>query len=133
MEGENKPKFNRSSGFKRFTRTVVILSILIVAFCVWFFFFFRYSTGDRVGRLVKISTKGNIFQTHEGEMWISCRPTMYPEKFYFSVTNDSLMRVLKDLQDQCVQVTYTQYKATLPWRGDTKYIVTAVKAVSEAK
>ena len=131
MEGENKEKFSRRSGFKRFTRTVVIVTLLILAFCIWFFYFFKYSTGDRAGRLVKISTKGNIFQTHEGEMWISCRQTMYPERFYFSVTNDSLMRVLRDLQDQCVQVTYTQYKAGLPWRGDSKYIVTEVKAIEE--
>lgn len=133
MEDQNRAKLSGKSKFKRFTRTIVILAILILAFCIWFFFFFRYSTGDRVGRLVKISTKGNIFQTHEGEMWISCRPTMYPEKFYFSVTNDSLMRVLKDLQDQCVQVTYTQYKATLPWRGDSKYIVKEVKVVADPR
>ena len=59
-------------------------------------------------------------------MWLSCRQMSNPEKFYFSVTNDSVTNVLKNLQDECVQLTYTQYRAVLPWRGDTKYIITGV-------
>jgi hypothetical protein len=54
-----------------------------------------------------------------------------PEKFYFSVRSDSIATLLKNLQDQCVQVSYTQYRASLPWRGDTKYIVTAVLPVGK--
>lgn len=129
MEGESKQKFSRVSGFKRFTRTLVIVIVLVLAFCVWFFFFFKYGRGERTGVMVKITTKGNIFQTHEGELWLSCRQVTNPEKFYFSVTSDSLMRVLTDLQDDCVQLTYTQYKASLPWRGDTRYIVTGVRPI----
>lgn len=131
MEGANQAKFSGPSKFKRFTRTVVILLVLILAFCVWFFFFFKYGRGERTGVMVKITTKGNIFQTHEGELWLSCRQVTNPEKFYFSVTSDSLMQVLTELQDECVQLTYTQYKATLPWRGDTRYIVTGVRPITK--
>lgn len=59
-------------------------------------------------------------------MWLSCRNTLSAEKFYFSVTNDSVATLLKNLQDECVQLRYKQYRAVLPWRGDSKYIVTGV-------
>lgn len=121
---DGKNGFQKKAG--RFFRNVLIGIILVAALAVYWFFFNKYSDGERKGTLIKITHKGNIFKTDEGEMWLSCRQTMNPEKFYFSVTNDSLANVLKNLQDECVQVTYVQYRATLPWRGDSKYIVTGV-------
>ena len=116
----------KKSWFRRFARTVMILLTLSLIFSVYWFYFNKYGNGERTGILVKITHKGNLFKTDEGEMWLSCRQMTNPEKFYFSVTNDSIVQVLKNLQDECVQLTYTQYRAALPWRGDTKYIVTGV-------
>ena len=135
MEAENtlqpeqpleKNPAKKISGFKRFTRNFFILLILGLIFCIYWFFYNSYSKGERAGVLIKITHKGNVFKTDEGEMWLSCRQMTNPEKFYFSVTNDSITTVLKNLQDECVQLTYTQYRAALPWRGDTKYVVTGV-------
>jgi hypothetical protein len=122
---ENRAK-TRPSGFKRFTRTLTILLVLGLVFSVYWFYFNKYGKGERTGILIKITHKGNIFKTDEGEMWLSCRQMTNPEKFYFSVTNDSIVAVIRDLQDECVQLTYVQYRAKLPWRGDSKYIVTGV-------
>jgi hypothetical protein len=120
----------KNSGFQKrtghFFRNVIIVIILVTAFTIYWFFFNKYGDGERKGTLIKITHRGNVFKTNEGEMWLSCRQTINPEKFYFSVTNDSLVNVLKTLQDECVQVTYVQYRSTLPWRGDNKYIVTGV-------
>jgi len=116
----------KKSWFRRFARTVMILLTLSLIFSVYWFYFNKYGNGERTGILVKITHKGNLFKTDEGEMWLSCRQMTNPEKFYFSVTNDSIVQVLKNLQDECVQLTYTQYRAALPWRGDNKYIVTGV-------
>ncbi len=121
---EQKPK--KKSGFKRFTRNFLIGFFLVLIFCIYWFFFNSYGKGERTGVLIKITNKGNVFKTNEGEMWLSCRQVTNPEKFYFSVVNDSIAKVLKNLQDECVQLTYTQYRASLPWRGDTKYIITEV-------
>jgi hypothetical protein len=111
---------------RRNFRAFLFFVFLALAFCVYWFFFNSYSKGERTGVLIKISHKGNIFKTNEGEMWLSCRQMTNPEKFYFSVKNDSITTLLKNLQDQCVQLSYTQYRASLPWRGDTKYLVTDV-------
>ncbi len=111
---------------RRNFRTFLFIVFLVLAFCVYWFFFNSYSKGERTGVLIKISHKGNIFKTNEGEMWLSCRQMTNPEKFYFSVKSDSITSLLTNLQDQCVQLSYTQYRASLPWRGDTKYIITGV-------
>jgi hypothetical protein len=128
-EVRGKKSFTGKVG--RFFRNMLIIIILIGAFAIYWFFFNKYGDGERKGTLIKITHKGNIFKTDEGEMWLSCRQTMNPEKFYFSVTNDSIATVLKNLQDECVQITYMQYRATLPWRGDNKYIVTGVIPIKE--
>ncbi len=117
---------------RRNFRTFLFIFFLVLSFCVYWFFFNSYSKGERTGVLIKISHKGNIFKTNEGEMWLSCRQMTNPEKFYFSVKSDSIATLLKNLQDQCVQLSYTQYRASLPWRGDTKYIVTAVSKTQPA-
>ncbi len=119
---------NKSS-FKRFSRTLLIVSIAVLIFCIYWFYFNKYGNGERTGVLIKITHKGNVFKTDEGEMWLSCRQMTNPEKFYFSVTDDSIVLALKNLQDECVQLTYSQYRAKLPWRGDTKYIVTGVTPI----
>lgn len=116
---------------RRNFRTFLIIVFLLLTFCIYWFFFNIYSKGERTGVLIKISHKGNVFKTDEGEMWLSCRQMTNPEKFYFSVRSDSIATLLKNLQDQCVQVSYTQYRASLPWRGDTKYIVTGVLPVGK--
>src|SRR5258708_34844677 len=111
------PKQTRVSGKNDFTkkaghflRNTIIVIILLAVFVIYWFFFNKYGEGERKGTLIKITHKGNIFKTDEGEMWLSCRQTMNPEKFYFSVTNDSIAAVLKNLQDECVQLTYVQYR-----------------------
>jgi hypothetical protein len=119
----------KKSGFRRFARNFFIILIFVLAFCIYWFFYNSYSKGERTGVLIKITHKGNIFKTDEGEMWLSCRQMTNPEKFYFSVESDSVSTLLKNLQDECVQLTYTQYRASLPWRGDTKYIVTGVAPI----
>lgn len=119
------------SKIKRFARGIVIGSLLLIILAFYWLFFNRYGIGERTGILIKITHKGNIFKTDEGEMWLSCRQMTNPEKFYFSVTDDSLASVLKSLQDECLQVTYEQYRGLLPWRGDSKYIVTGVAPIKK--
>ncbi|HEV7783463.1 MAG TPA: hypothetical protein VGO58_19450 [Chitinophagaceae bacterium] len=128
---DNKTGKKKPTGLRRFARTFFISVLVILAFSIYWFFFNKYGNGERTGVMVKITHKGNIFKTDEGELWLSCRQVTNPEKFYFSVINDSVALVLKNLQDECVQLSYTQYRASLPWRGDTKYIVTGVVPISK--
>jgi hypothetical protein len=124
-----KPEKSWRKKLRRNFRTVLFFTFLLAAFLIYWFFINVKSNGDRKGVLVKFSHKGNIFKTDEGEMWLGCRQTVNAEKYFFSVTNDSIATILKNLQDECLQLEYKEYRATLPWRGDSKYIVYGVKKI----
>lgn len=128
---DNKTGKKKGNGLRRFARGFMLSVFLIVAIIIYWFFFNRYGSGERTGVLIKITNTGNIFKTDEGELWLSCRQVTNPEKFYFSVVNDSVAVALKNLQDECVQLTYSQYRASLPWRGNTRYIVTGVIPINK--
>lgn len=113
----------------RFVWKILLVALLLGAGLVYWFFYNVYSDGERKGTLIKMTTKGNVFKTVEGEMWLSCRQMMNAEKFYFSVEDKSLADSLTNLQDECVQLSYKQYRSTLPWRGDSKYVVINFKRV----
>lgn len=112
---------------KKFLWSTVLIVLLICTSMIYWYYYNVYSDGERKGMLVKVSEKGNVFKTYEGEMWLSCRQIVSPERFLFSIEDKSLADTLENLQDQCIQVQYKQYRKTLPWRGDSEYIVVGFK------
>lgn len=121
-----------ASGFKKFLRWLLFICILIFCVFFWWKYYFTYSDGNRTGLLQKLSRKGTIFKTYEGEMVLSSiastnNVALASEKFYFSVEADSIAKKLQDYEGKNVKVHYLQKNGTLPWRGDTEYIVDAVE------
>jgi hypothetical protein len=53
--------------------------------------------------------------------------TLASEKFLFSVSDKNVASQLDTLQGRNVIVHYTQKNNTLPWRGETTFIVNSVK------
>jgi hypothetical protein len=114
---------------KSFIWKLILVILVIAGGLVYWFFFNVYSDGERKGTLIKLTKKGNVFKTVEGEMWLSCRQVVNAEKFFFSITDKKLTDSLTNLQDECIQVTYIQHRNTLPWRGESEYIVTGFKRI----
>ena len=115
---------------RSFLGKTILIVLLLAAGLVYWFFYNVYSDGNRDGILIKITRKGNVFKTSEGEMWLSCRQMINPEKFYFSIEDKNLADSLQNLQDACVKLSYKQYRSTLPWRGDSKYVVVGFQRVA---
>lgn len=110
---------------------LAITAIFLILFVYWKFFF-TYSDGYRAGLLQKFSRKGTIFKTFEGEMILSSvkssqNVALASEKFVFSVTDESLATRLDSLQGEDIVVHYKEKNASLPWRGESVYIVGSVK------
>jgi hypothetical protein len=111
--------------------------ILIIVLGIWIFwkFSFTYSEGYRAGLLQKFSNRGNIFKTYEGEMILSSIQStknipLAAEKFFFSVNIDRVAGQLQGLEGNMVVVHYHQKNGTLPWRGETPYMVDSVRVVN---
>ena len=91
---------------------------------------FNYSEGERVGSVSKVSTKGVFCKTHEGYMLINPENQIAPEKFYFTVKNDSVLQDLQRYNGQTVSVTYNQYLFASSCWGGTDYEVTSVSLIN---
>lgn len=80
----------------------------------------------------KLSHKGNIFKTYEGELVqrsiVSTNNVgIASEKFYFSVAIDSVAKAMQNFEGKNVKLHYLQKNGTLPWRGESEYIVDQVE------
>ncbi len=125
----------KKSGFRKFLWRFSLIALLVLGFLVYWFYFNVYSDGERTGLLTKLSRKGNIFKTQEGEVLIGnfqqAPNVMVPEKFYFSVKNKKLADTLMKLQGKVISLKYSQYRKTLPWRGESVYVVTDLARVGQ--
>lgn len=111
---------------------LLVLSVgLYVLWCNW-----TYSDGTRTGELIKISTKGYIFKTHEGQLKLGGIDLQNQDEglsdtWSFSVTEDKVYRELEKLQGKKLVLRYKQTNRALPWQGDTEYFIYKIEEVVE--
>jgi len=115
---------------------IVLLSLIltpavIIALWIWIALGFVYSTGDRAGYLQKISKKGWVCKTWEGEIAMTPMPGATPQYFSFTVRNDSIASLLEQNAGKQVSLTYEEHRG-IPSScfGDTRYFVTGVRKIS---
>ncbi len=111
--------------------TLFIVIILVIVF-VYFKYGFTYSKGYRSGLLQKFSEKGVIFKTYEGELILSSvesnsNVAIASEKFLFSVDDKEVATKMEQNQGKRVVLHYRQKNGTLPWRGESSYIVDSIR------
>jgi hypothetical protein len=115
-------------------RLIVVLVALAGAVALYFVLVlsWNYSTGERAGWVQKLSKKGWICKTWEGEMAMVTMPGAVPEKFLFTVWDDAVAAEINRKIGKRVALHYEQ-KVGLPTRcfGDTRHIVTGVALVDD--
>jgi len=118
---------------KRIGLIVLALVIVLPLLYTWAMLSWSYSTGERAGWLQKLSHKGVICKTDEGELSLIAVPGAAPEKFLFTVRDPEVAKKIEDLMGRRVSLHYEQ-KVGLPTScfGDTSYFVTGVEAVAES-
>lgn len=107
-------------------------TISIIFLCLIFYILFAtvytYSDGNRAGRLIKFSHKGYVFKTYEGELNLGGINTtnggvLINNMWQFSVADQSVADSLATLEGKDVTLHYKEKIRSLPWRGESKYIV----------
>lgn len=117
--------------FKRIVLPLVILVALVAAYFAvmikW-----SYSTGDRAGWVQKLSHKGWVCKTWEGELALVSMPGAPVEKFNFTVYDDAVAADINRHIGKRVALYYEQ-KVGLPTScfGETRYYVTKVTPVDD--
>jgi hypothetical protein len=97
---------------------------------VWVALTWSYASGERAGYVQKLSTKGWICKTWEGELTMVSMPGTSPEKFFFTVRDDAVSDRITQFMGKRVSLHYEQHKG-LPTTcfGETEYFVTDVRVV----
>ena len=109
-------------------RTVIGLVLTVViglGVYLLFAYNFTYSKGESVGFVQKLSYKGWVCKTWEGEQ-IRALATLpaVPEKFAFTVRDDAVADQINQHIGQKVVIEYEQHKGLPTCFGETEYFIT---------
>lgn len=126
-----KVTINMKYNWLRIVAAVVgVLFVVGAALWVWMYFWVPVvSVQEQVGYVDEVRCEGRIFKTFEGKlltvgMLYDSVPDITRE-FTFSIDNDSVARDLMRLQKtgRRVALSFKEYEATLPWRGNSTRMV----------
>lgn len=118
---------------------VILFVFLAIVFgIIYYLTFGYYSEGKRGGFVSRLSNKGYVFKTYEGELRMGGflegdGGTMNSSEWSFSVSSKNKDAISK-LEDAIknghrVSLTYEEKFFKLPWNGDTKFFVTDVEVL----
>ena len=117
-----------------FVRLTLVLAALAAMATLYFWaaLSWSFSTGDRAGWVQKLSRKGWICKTWEGELSLISMPGAAPEKFTFTIWNDAVADKVNKVMGKRVALHYEE-KVGLPGScfGETRYYVTGVTVSEE--
>lgn len=118
---------------KNFFKKVLWLSlILLILFSVSWYFYRTYtlSEGTRSGMLFKISKKGKLFKTYEGQLHLGGSAIMNKESVWsFSAANGQVYADIQNLEGKNVRLAYREVVDAFPWQGETDYIVYSAEEI----
>jgi len=102
------------------------LLVLILLFCLytWLALTWSYSAGERAGYVQKLSKKGWLCKTWEGELAMINMPGTLSEKFNFTVHDEAVVKKINESMGKRVSLVYEEHVG-IPTTcfGDTGYFV----------
>lgn len=115
----------------------VVVGLIAAGYIRWFA---PYSVDAvQYGYVEDIEERGLVFKSFEGVLLpyknLMDTTRVYEGDFVFSTKDTPSAVMLRRMQyaNKPVRVVYRRYRSIVPWRGDTKYLVTAVDSVDPSK
>ena len=111
---------------KRLFLALLVLVLLVAAY-FWAALSWSFSSGERAGWVQKLSYKGWICKTWEGELALVSLPGSTPEKFAFTIRDDAVAAQVTQVMGKRVSLHYDE-KVGLPTTcfGETRHFVNRV-------
>ncbi len=108
-------------------------AILLFVLYTWVMLSWSYSYGERAGWIQKLSKKGYLCKTWEGEMAMVSLPGSVPEKFLFTIRDEQAAEQINKVMGRRVAVQYEQHIG-LPSScfGETEYFVKGVAVMQDS-
>jgi hypothetical protein len=121
-----------SGSFLKILLKIGVTAVVLFMIYLWLVLSWSYSSGERAGYVQKLSKKGWICKTWEGELALISMPGTVAEKFFFTVQDDKIAAAINNSMGQRVSLTYNQHIG-IPTTcfGETQYFISAVKVVEQ--
>lgn len=125
------------SPFKKFLVKATLVIVLLLTLTYVFLYFGSYSDGYRAGTVIKMSRKGYLFKTYEGELNTEGFGTTPGNKlssvwaFSVDTSQQEVIEAINQaaLNKEWVKLYYEEKFVVFFWRGETKYFVTKVESI----
>lgn len=111
----------------------LIVLLLLAGGWLWLTLTWSYSQGERAGYVQKLSRKGWLCKTWEGEIAMVTMPGAIPEKFEFTVRDEAVAQKINKLAGKRVVLDYQQHRF-IPSScfGETEYFVGDIREVLDS-
>ena len=111
---------------------VLIFPIILFALYTWAALTWVYSSGERAGYVQKLSQKGYVCKTYEGELILVSMPGTQAEKFFFTVRNADVAKRINETVGKRVRLIYEEHKG-IPSScfGESSYFVQDVQLLDK--
>ena len=101
---------------------------------VWATLNYSYSTGERTGYVQKISNKGWVCKSWEGELTMTTQPGVPAQLFQFSVRDPEVAKKILSMTGDRVTLTYEQHVGVpTTCFGETEYFIVGAKDSPDKK
>lgn len=125
------PEAARGGALATLLMVVVVLALLVAGY-TWAVLSWSYSKGERAGWVQKLSHKGYVCKTWEGELSMIAMPGAAPEKFLFTVRDEAVAEEINKNMGKRVSLHYEEHIGVpTTCFGETGYYVTRVMVVDQ--
>jgi hypothetical protein len=114
----------------------IVITLLVVGLFIFFYFkyLFVFGEGVKSGHLNYAVKKGNVFKTYEGKLIqpgirTQTAGSIQSYEFEFSIASERIFKILELNSGKEFDLHYKEYHGTLPWRGNTRYVVDSIVAM----
>lgn len=111
---------------------VSVIAVLALVDFIFFKFCFVYAEGVNEGDINYFQKEGFIFKTYEGKMIqtglknTKIQGSIQSNEFKFSVEDPHVAQQIDASSNTGVKLHWKRYLGTLPWRGNSQFIVDSI-------
>lgn len=121
---------SQAHSFLQLFAAAILALILAAAGYTWLSLNYSYSEGERAGYVQKLSKKGWVCKTWEGELAMVAMPGSLAEKFPFSIRDATVAAKVEKSMGKRVSLLYEQHVG-IPTScfGETDHFIVDVRTV----
>jgi hypothetical protein len=116
----------------KYSLWLLLVPIGLFALYTWATLTWVYSSGERAGYVQKLSQKGFVCKTYEGELVLVSMPGTQAEKFFFTVRNAAVAKRINETVGKRVRLIYEEHIG-IPTNcfGESSYFVKDVQLLDK--